>query len=185
METYREYAPTCFDRHLQIDDRENWIVCPVSQTRDSSALEKSNFRTVLADMGGESDTLEIHRFGHWGPGWYEIIIVHPSREKEVMAWTERLEEYCVADEYDYSQLESENELEYWDNFGRSEFVDTLQRECYFEPTEEIIDDIDSDVLYRFFKDEGGHLRDNDTHYPSISRRSIARIIKEYRKKARQ
>jgi len=185
METYREYAPTCFDRHLQIDDRENWIVCPVSQTRDSSALEISNFRIVLADMGGESDTLEIHRFGHWGPGWYEIIIVHPGREKEVKAWTESLEEYCVADEDDYSQLEHENELEYWDNFGRSDFVDILQRECSFEPTEDIIDEIGSDILYHLFKEQGGYIIDNDTHYPNISRQDIARIIKDYRKKERQ
>jgi hypothetical protein len=81
MQTYSQYRPTGFDsRGLGLPDRQDWLVLPVIQTRDSGPLEQSNFASALKAVGGESETVEVHRFGHWGPGWFEIIIVAPGSE---------------------------------------------------------------------------------------------------------
>lgn len=81
MQTYAEFRPTAFDRRGAFldDDRRAWYVLPVTRTRDSGTFDQSNFETALRILGGESETCEVHRFGHWGPGWFEIILVHPER----------------------------------------------------------------------------------------------------------
>ena len=76
MKSYSEFRPTQFDSTgLGLDDQQNWLVAPVSQTRDSEALNRANFDATLRELGGESDTVQVHRFGHWGPGWFEIILI--------------------------------------------------------------------------------------------------------------
>lgn len=79
MQKYSDFRPTEFDsRGLGCEDRQAWLVLPCSRTRDSGCLEESNFHAALEILGGESDTVEVHRFGHWGPGWFELILVDPE-----------------------------------------------------------------------------------------------------------
>ncbi len=127
MQTYAQHIPTAFDSHIRIEGREDWLVAPVSQTRDSGPLDRSNFRVVLADLGGESETVEVHRFGHWGPGWYEIVLVHPSREKDVRDWVAALAAYPVASDEDYSELEYEQACRAWECMCVKERVAALKR----------------------------------------------------------
>jgi hypothetical protein len=130
MQTYAKYAPTTFDSSgAFLDDRQDWLVCPVIQTRDSETLDRSNFVSFLAALGGESETVEVHRFGHWGPGWYEIIIVAPETpaRAEAEQIAAALEDYPVVDEQAYSDLEYKETCEYWENMGLSERVETCQR----------------------------------------------------------
>lgn len=128
MQTYRDYQPTVFDRKgAFLPDRQDWIVCPVIQTRDSGPLDRSNFRVVLADLGGESETVEVHRFGHWGPGWYEIIIVHPDLADKVEEWEAALSDYPVASDDDYSELEYEEASEYWARMSARDRLDAIKR----------------------------------------------------------
>ena len=47
----------------------------LTRTRDSRCLEESNWRSALRVLGGESDTVVIHRFGHWACGWWESLAV--------------------------------------------------------------------------------------------------------------
>ena len=121
MSVYAEHKPTRFDRHISIEDREDWIVAPVTQTRDSGRLERSNFRVVLSDLGGESETVEVHRFGHWGSGWYEIIICAPDSPaaSACVEWEESLADYPVASDEDYSTLEHEEISEQWGDDART------------------------------------------------------------------
>lgn len=120
---YREFAPTGFDAPgINLPDRQDWLVAPVSRIRGSSLLSESNFNVVLRDLGGESDTVEVHRFGHWGPEWYEIILVHPSRKAEVDDWERVLEEYPVADDMDYSEREYDACLENWGRYSLDDRV---------------------------------------------------------------
>lgn len=83
----------------------------ISRTRDSDALDESNFRTALAMLGGESDTVEVHRFGHWGPGWFEVILVAPGSEAQRLAEhiEDSLQEYPILDEHDYSNRSVEDD----------------------------------------------------------------------------
>ena len=110
---YKDYAPTpCDPKGLNLHDQQDWIVLPCGQNRDSGPLQKSNFECLLKDFGGESETVEVHRFGHWACGWFEIIIVHPSLAEKVEDWEEALNNYPVVDEEDYCRnIESGREFD--------------------------------------------------------------------------
>jgi hypothetical protein len=115
-----EHRPTGFDHSaaefFDFDDpRREWLVAPVCQTRDSGPLSRSNFEVALRELGGESETVEVHRFGHWGPGWYEIIIVDPSRESEVEDLERALSRYPVLDDEDHSRREFDDAVKTWRN----------------------------------------------------------------------
>lgn len=121
MQTYSEFRPTEFDRPgAFLREQQDWLVCPVGQNRDSGPLDQSNFACALKMLGGESDTVEVCRFGHWGPGWFEIIIVAPGTAAQTIAQTieDRLEDYPVLDEMDYSQHEQDAADETWRNCYR-------------------------------------------------------------------
>ena len=92
----------------------------VGRSRDSDALERSNFRTMLARLGGESETVTVVREGHWAVGWVEWVAIHQDDETALRAADEakgELEEYPILDESDFSELEHEDADETW-------------RECY-------------------------------------------------------
>lgn len=127
MIPYKKYAPTCYDNEGSFlrgydeshPDRQDWLVVPVIQTRDSGPFELSNFQAALDLLGGESETVEVHRFGHWGPGWFEIIIVKPDSKAHTQALEieKRLEDYPVLDEEDFSRREWEDMQETWLNMS--------------------------------------------------------------------
>ena len=128
MQTYKQYRPTGFDcRGLGLPDRQDWLVLDLIQTRDSGSLEESNFAAALRILGGESETVEVHRFGHWGPGWYEIILVHPDRADDAEEIEASLENSCVLDEEDLSEREHEAYIEAWESYGYADFCDELAR----------------------------------------------------------
>ncbi len=123
FQRYGDWSPTAFDSNIDID-RENWLVMPVMQTRDSCPLDQSNFAIFLKELGGESETVEVHRFGHWGPGWFEIIIVDPEDMSAMSIAYEcagALEYYPVLDDQDLSDRELALEVESWGNWACREF----------------------------------------------------------------
>lgn len=140
MERYADYQPTQFDpKGYCLEDHQDWLVAPVIQTRDSGCLERSNFRTVLADLGGESDNVEVHRFGHWGPGWFEIIIVRPDTAEatKVEQWEAALADYPIASEDDFSMLEVETACEYWETLSIRDRMEYVERDGGLETGESI------------------------------------------------
>lgn len=112
-----------------LPDRQDWLVCPLIQTRDSGALQQSNFAVALRELGGESETVEVHRFGHWGPGWYEIILVAPDSPAAKIAEEieECLENYPVLDEEHWSSLEYNRAADYWEHCSVRERMEWCQR----------------------------------------------------------
>ena len=117
MTPYSEHQPTSLDRKgAFLHEQQDWLVLDLSQTRDSGPLERANFTSALKLLGGESETVQVHRFGHWGPGWYEIIIINPVDQK-VVAIGEDIEnslaDYPILDEERFSELEWEEKHEYW------------------------------------------------------------------------
>lgn len=113
-ERFGDSRPTGFDRrHGSFADSEphaQWYVV-LGQNRDSQALDKSNFEcaTDILKACGE-DAYHIHRFGHWGCGWYEVLIVNNENEKACMEADNlliALSDYPVLDDEHFSAKECE------------------------------------------------------------------------------
>ena len=121
---YSDFAPTGFDlAGLGLPDRQDWTVGPVSITRDSGPLDLSNWHAFLESLPGpEGGAWEVHRFGHWGPGWYEIVLLRPgSAAVGVAEETARaLEDSPVLDESDLGERELEEASESWDAWALRE-----------------------------------------------------------------
>lgn len=121
-------AQKAVDALEAVEDRNNWLLVPVGRNRDSGPLEESNFEAALETLGGESETVEVHRFSHWGPGWFEIIICHPSRLKDVEDVARSLEDYPVLNDEDHSSRERDATQEDWDNWGEWDFRKAVMSE---------------------------------------------------------
>jgi hypothetical protein len=90
-------------------ERGDWLVV-AGRSRESDALEESNFRSILKRLGGEGDTVAVEHETHWAVGWVEHMLVHPDDAERVKIATDihdALEGYPVVDEEDFSNLEHE------------------------------------------------------------------------------
>lgn len=90
----------------------------VGQSRDSDALERSNFACMLKELGGESETVLVIRESHWAVGWVEWIAIHATEDKALAIADEikgKLEDYPVVNEDHWSGLECEEANEVWTN----------------------------------------------------------------------
>lgn len=152
MQQYKDYDPTGFDgKGCFLEDQQDWWVVPVGRNRDSEALAESNFAAALEILGGESETVEVHRFGHWACGWFEIIIVHPDRLEDAESIEKALSDYPVLDDQDFSRREWEAFEENWDSWGHKEFAEEIHKQYGLE--EEAYDmlwEADNDVTRQFW-----------------------------------
>jgi hypothetical protein len=113
----------------------------LGQNRDSSSLDRSNFKVALAALGGETsiddpgteeglDLVTVVRESHWACGWIEWIAIHESATDKIALankMLERLDNYPVLDEEDWSELEYTEAYEYWDQCGLQERIDLCAR----------------------------------------------------------
>lgn len=130
LQRYGDWAPTPFDSPQYLEDRDAWLVAPVILTRDSGPLERSNWETVRRDIlaADAGEDVETHRFGHWGPGWFEVVLVRPGTPAEAVArdWAARLKDYAVADEEALAREELDEADESWADWGRYYWRRTLE-----------------------------------------------------------
>jgi hypothetical protein len=101
----------------------------LSQHRDSDSLTRSNFVCGLGALGGESETVQVVREGHWAVGWVEWIAIHQDDEKALQIADEisgRLEDYPVVNEDHLSELEWNEAQDYWASMSIRERM----RLCY-------------------------------------------------------
>ena len=125
---YGDWAPTGFDvKGLGCPDQQDWLVCPVTYHRDSAGtldgeLDISNFesfKAALEEVDPDEEDFEVHNFGHWGHGWFTIILVRPDTK----AWetacelTCALADYPILDEMAHSEREYEVMHEAWEWMG--------------------------------------------------------------------
>lgn len=86
------------------------------QSRDSDALERSNFRCAWTAISKASPEAQVVREGHWAVGWVEWIAI-PSSDAAGIACAEKLCEECrdypVLDEDDFSNEEEKEAQEVW------------------------------------------------------------------------
>lgn len=136
MKTYSEFRPSGFDcKGLGLDDRQDWLVAPVSVNRDSDCLTRSNWAVVTSELeacSGETSQdepdCEVHEFGHWACGWFKIALVRPGSKAAEVAeqWESALADYPVASDEHFSELETNEACEYWAGMSLRERVRLCQ-----------------------------------------------------------
>jgi hypothetical protein len=98
----------------------------------------------------------VHRFGHWGPGWFELILIQPGTKQAEEA--ERLEsclaDYPVLDEQDLSAREWEDYVESWNNCGLSRHFVRALGKCLglAYDTTNALEDLNHDTLREFYQE---------------------------------
>jgi len=125
---------------------EGWYSAGFGQSRDSDALEASNFQTAydalkpLAnqlsvethDIPGALDdecSVQIVRESHWAVGWVEWIAIHSSNTvalEKARELCKRANDYPILDEDDFSRREDEDCEQVW-----SKCFDPSERVHYF------------------------------------------------------
>jgi hypothetical protein len=102
----------------------------VSQHRDSDALDRSNFQVITEDLQSRfPDAFTIEGSSHWLVGWVDVVRIDTSNDAAVVAamdWAYQLEQYPVADDEHHSNLEHEEDQEYYDAGGRDDLVKMLE-----------------------------------------------------------
>ena len=131
--------PDSFAYYGDIPMFESWGYSGIGQSRDSEALELSNYRRIFADMQemfpdedmGENylSWVTDFRASHWAVGWVESIVVKvlydpdeditpqniTSAFRHIAGIAEFLHrEYPIYDEADLSELEYEEASDYFD-----------------------------------------------------------------------
>lgn len=90
----------------------------VGQSRDSDALERSNFVCMLEALGGESETVLVIRESHWAVGWVEWIAIHAD-DAEALETADtimdKLQDYPVLNEEHFSETEQADADQTWQN----------------------------------------------------------------------
>lgn len=116
----RDYAGTHWD---------GYYVAPCGLSRTSDVFERSNWRSQWellkahrADVSeaDESSPVEVTE-NHWAVGWVSWVAIHESNEsalREADAIAERLENYPILDEDDFSREEDLEAQEIWRNCYR-------------------------------------------------------------------
>lgn len=109
------------------DTLADWRVLPVVLTRDSQPIDESNWAVAQRILDDAGATYEVHRFGHWGVGWYEAIFVSPDDTSLTVAGgiARRLDSYPVLDEHDLGERETEDQDRAWRDYAAKDYVDNL------------------------------------------------------------
>ena len=153
MIPYREWRPTGFDPaglpfEVDGESREDWLVGPVGRNRDSGVLGECNWSVVLKRLGelasaGEDPDFEVHRFGHWACGWFEVILVRPGSlaANEAEAFENALADYPIASESAFSEAEWEAAAESWRTMREKDRIEEMRkhpRDWKFESFAELL-----------------------------------------------
>ena len=187
---FGEWKPTRYDTAgLGSDGQESWRVLPVMRTRDSGPLDVSNFEAatkMLDDAGADYDT---HRYGHWGPGWFEVIAVEPTRKGLAVAGEIAcaLEDCPILDEDGHSRAELEAAWESWEACAHRDVVHYWDDEVSERGLDYLLSDAGSAELYMLGSERcSGYAYEGESPYYDLSgsdftRNDIARAIRAARK----
>jgi hypothetical protein len=133
MIIYSKFSPTPLDLSgLGCEDKQDWLVAPCGVNRDSGTLYRANWKAqvkMLNDVDADGNDHEIHRFGHWGNGWFEIILVRPNTECFTLCKEaeDALSDYPVLCEETFSQEETDDIQEYWKQLSVRERIGYINK----------------------------------------------------------
>lgn len=133
------FTPSGFDSRANYAGETEFpgLLFVLARNRDSDELAESNWRVALKNLGGESETVQIIRIGHWACGWVEYLCVKEGSEQQETAqdMVDQLKDYPILDEEDFGQLEQEEADRVWrDCFSYTERVAYMRSHwSQFEP----------------------------------------------------
>lgn len=157
-----------------------WGFSPFGVHRDSDALSRSNWRVISEDLCWRfPESTEVMHTSHWACGWYDHLMLLTTDTEALEAaleWVERLESYPVADELDWSDLESADEQEAWEGYARSDFRRALEEWAG-------VDDLNrsDEQLYELFRagcEKGNVYWTHDSSGPSIDLAQVVEAVGE-------
>lgn len=104
----------------------DWLIV-LARHRDSDVLANSNFecakkklksisKSYNADTGEEFENVIVESSTHWAVGWVEYLIINPNHKGLVESAEdirERLEDYPILDENDFSEREMNEANDIW------------------------------------------------------------------------
>lgn len=105
--TLPELHPSAAESFAYWGTRAGWLIA-LSQHRDSDTIERSNWRTIVpAMLRAYPEDAAVESMSNWAVGWTEHLLVRPGTAAAVAAqrWADKLADYPLADEEDYSLLE--------------------------------------------------------------------------------
>ena len=133
------------DSYMGFNPVDDYVIC--GQSRDSDALERSNYQRIFEDLiakaeslncqndgidgeGDQSNMVYDFRANHWAVGWVETVLICGNAPQELTDYAESigdaLADYPVYDEDHYSELEWTESQEYWEGLQVSERVEIIQ-----------------------------------------------------------
>jgi hypothetical protein len=114
-----EIIARLFSRNDIEEDATKWFLIP--HTEGPTILAESNRATILGELEDDEDgTPRFHDFGTDG-------IVARVGYEAAEEWVDSLDDYCVADESDFSEREHEEEMRSWDDYGRDDMRREMKR----------------------------------------------------------
>jgi hypothetical protein len=165
-----------FSGHPAYKDPEHWCVGPVIEHRDSKIFERANAKALIEALEAREDLQELwepHEFRHWAVGWVKHMsfkVLDEAGEPTPMfhfmkEWAEKLDDYPLADEEAYCEMEYEAAIENIETIG-GRWAKAENEEWAGE-------------IYRWLADnEPGQLDDHDGHGAWPSDTSVIRALKE-------
>jgi hypothetical protein len=118
---WRKFDSFCWFREDEIDDRDSWAII-YTHNRDSGLLDQSNADQIAQAMEpfteGDDPDVVMESHSHWAVGHVDGFSIRVYRDGEITdafrtyhELSERLADYPILDEEDYSRREYEATLE--------------------------------------------------------------------------
>src|SRR5690606_22515923 len=126
MQSYKDFRPTRFDHAgLGAPDRQDWFVAPCAHHRGADTLTEANWAEQLARLESadpEGNDHEVHQFGHWACGWFEIVLVRPGSNCEAVCrdLEKSICDYPVLNDDRYSELRWDQAAQFWAGLSTAE-----------------------------------------------------------------
>tara|TARA_Y100001938_G_scaffold5948_1_gene7433 strand:+ start:384 stop:1229 length:846 start_codon:yes stop_codon:yes gene_type:complete len=172
LQTFGEFQPTEYDRKGKGADFDNrdWLVSSIQLNRDSGLIEKSNFETYikgLTDIEPEGDHWQIHRFGHWACGWFEVVILNPIDSlvlDQALQDQLSLTDYPILNEDHFSNMQLESFNDWVSDIGLNEVYNKIDDDEILSPFHNQFKD--SDIIFALNECEWSY-DDHDEPYVDI------------------
>jgi len=148
MDGYSNYSGPDYSKYIVL----------LGRSRDSDTLSDSNFESAKSQFKGNRGVIAA-RFGHWGCGWFELLLVSKTAKKALSIALEinnALADYPVLDDCDFNDRERQHQDGIWDG-NKGSMMDSTWRELFGD--KEVPEEFDVDfecLVYALYESDCGY-----------------------------